>query len=336
MRIDGLWRELEQEARAGADAAWLTRCALPEPSMQLLVGVETANHRRALLLPLAGVAIPHRREWPSCAGLEIFGASLNGEAHLGVRLIDVSGADVFAALAEDVARRVSAAATPHDAALAMLSRLRRWQKFLAAGTGGLSIERQRGLFGELHVLGEHLVPCFGEAVAIAGWRSPKRSHQDFQFARCALEVKTTVAKQPVSVRITSERQLDVTGTEALFLLIVVLDEREVDGSPGAGGRSLPEQIHRLRAALPAAMLEAFDDRLLDYGFLEADATRYECRRFTRRHEHAFLVSGEFPRLTEADLPVGVGDVSYKLSLSACEPFAVSIEQLLAAIRVTAQ
>ena len=34
----------------------------------------------------------------------------------------------------------------------------------------------------------------------------------------------------------------------------------------------------------------------------------------------------------ADLPTGIGDVSYELSLAACEPFAVDVDQMLASIR----
>lgn len=333
MRIEELWRELELEAQSGTPPGWLTRYALPEPTMPLLVGLETANARRALLLPLPILAIPAKRDWPHCSGLEVFTTSLNGETYLGARLIDPSGTDVFVALAEDVARRVATASDPRNAAVVMLARLRRWQKFLAAGTGGLSIERQRGLFGELHTLRAIVAPSLGAAAAVASWRAPTRSHQDFQFGGAALEVKTTSAKQPVSIRITSERQLDPVGTRSLFLFVLVLDERETDeASAGGVGESLPDIVRYLRAKMPHEAIEAFDDRLLEYGYLESDASRYEARRFTKRQGHAFLVSDAFPKLTEADLPTGIGDVSYELSLAACEPFRVDVDQMLSTIR----
>ncbi|MGD9596828.1 MAG: PD-(D/E)XK motif protein [Steroidobacteraceae bacterium] len=332
MRIESLWRELELEARSGGAAAWLTRYALPEPSTPLLVGLETANSRRALLLPIPASAMPPRRDWPHCGGLEVFANSFGGTTHLGVRLIDAPCADVFTALAEDVAPRVAAASDPREAAKAMLARLRRWQRFLAAGSGGLSLERQRGLFGELHALREHILPSLGASRAVAGWRSPLRTHQDFQFSAAAIEVKTTVAKQPISVRITSERQLDAVGSRALFLYVLMLDERETDAGPGTRGETLPELVRHLRQGFSQDVLESFDDRLLEFGYLEVDAPRYEARRFTKRQERAFLVSEDFPRITEAVLPVGIGDISYALSLAACEPFAVSVEQMLATIR----
>ena len=85
MRIEELWLELEAEAKAGSTAAWLMRFALPKPSQPLLVSFETAESRRSLLLPLPKAAIPAKREWPDCRGLEVFSVSLSGErfvAHL--------------------------------------------------------------------------------------------------------------------------------------------------------------------------------------------------------------------------------------------------------------
>jgi hypothetical protein len=265
--------------------------------------------------------------------LEVLSVALSGQAHLGVRLRDPACADVFAALAVDVAPRVAAASNARAAATALLSRLRRWQKFLAAGTAGLSAEQQRGLYGELHTLRAHLLPALGAAVSVAGWRAPHAAHQDFQFASGAVEVKTTTAKQPQTVRITSERQLDDTGIPALFLRVVVLDEREAEGADSAGGDTLPLMVRDLRQQLlpDARAAEVFDDRLLESGYLDADAPRCENQRFTLRREHTFRVRRGFPRLVERDLPAGVGDVSYALSLAACSAFAVEAAEMLAAL-----
>jgi len=320
MTTEELWQQMEEEVRSGSPAAWLTRYALPQPSQPLLIALEATSNRRALLLPLPRTAIPSRREWPECRGLEVFSVGLVGQPHLGVRLREPAYADVFAALAEDVAPRVAAASSPVEAGEVMLSRLRRWQKFLSAAASGLPIERQRGLHGELQVLRSHLIPALGAAAAVAGWRAPRAAHQDFQYPTGAVEVKATTAKQPQSVRITSERQLDDTGIPALFLHVVVLDERELEGPEPLTGESLPDVVRGLRAQLQGelAAQEAFEDRLLETGYLEADAPRYEGLRRTLRTECVFRVSGSFPRVTERDLPSGVGGVTYDLSLAACQ------------------
>ena len=168
---------------------------------------------------------------------------LGSQPHLGVRLRDPACADVFTALAEDVAPRVAAAGGAKQAAAELLGRLRRWQQFLTASHDELSVEAQRGLWGELHVLRTHLLPALGAAATVEGWKASAAAHQDFQFAGGAVEVKTTAAKQPQSVRITSERQLDDTGVGALFLHVVVVDEREVPAG-GQCARTKSVRHHR--------------------------------------------------------------------------------------------
>ena len=282
---------------------------------------------------MSKAALPPRREWPECRGLELISVALGSQPHLGVRLRDPACADVFTALAEDVAPRVASASGAKQAAAELLGRLRRWQQFLTAARETLSIEAQRGLWGELHVLRTHLLPALGVSATVAGWNASAAAHQDFQFPGTAVEVKTTAAKQPQSVRITSERQLDDTGVGALFLHVVVVDEREVPAGGTAPGQSLPALIADVRAGLSADLipLAAFNDRLLDRGWLDTHASRYEGRRWTVRVERTYRVRRGFPRLAEVDLPTGVGDVNFAVSLAACEPFAAPVPVMLKAM-----
>lgn len=333
MRIERIWQELETEVARGTNGAWISRFALPDPGNVLLVAIDTSSQTRALLLPVSAAAMPLRRDWPQCRGVELFAVHIDGVSYLGVRLLDGDYREFFAALAENIAPRVAAAADEVVAARTLLERLRRWQKFLTARTEGLSISRQRGLFGELHLLRHVLVPAIGVESAVTGWRASLASHQDFQFSHAAVEVKTTTAKQPQDVRITSERQLDGTGAPALFLFVAVLDEREVEPDKATQGETLPASIAALRELLGTGntLRDTFDDRLLDAGYLDTDAVRFEMRRYAPRSQQCFRVEAGFPRLVEVDLPVGVGDVSYALSLAACAPFAVPVTTMISAI-----
>jgi hypothetical protein len=334
MTIEELW--LEMEAEPCANVAWLTRVARPQTGHPLLVAVEQTPRARALLIPISEAALPPRREWPECRGLELISVALDSQPHLGVRLRDAACADVFTALAEDVATRVAAASGAKQAAVELLGRLRRWQQFLTALRDGLSVEAQRGLWGELHVFCTCLLPSLGAAATVAGWKASAAAHQDFQFSSGAVEVKTTAAKQPQSVRITSERQLDDTGVGALFLHVVVVDEREVIAGSSVPGQSLPALIADVRTQISTDLiaLAAFNDRLLDRGWLDANASRYEVRRWTVRSEHTFEVRHGFPRLVEVDLPAGVGDVNFAVSLAACERFAAPLPMMIAALSQT--
>lgn len=125
------------------------------------------------------------------------------------------------------------------------------------------------------------------------------------------------------VRVTSERQLDDEGWAALFLNVIALDAR--DGS----GEALPTMVAAVRARLASdtAAREQFEDELLATGYFDAHAARYADRGYTVRAVGFFRVGPKFPRLVEADMPSGVGDANYALSVAACEPFAVAPEDL---------
>jgi hypothetical protein len=333
MTIDELWRALEAEAAVGNSDAWLLRRATPSPGHPLLVALEPGTHIRMLLLPAAKSDVPPRRDWPDCRGLELQMISVAGATHLAVRLRDSGSGDVFTTLAEDMAPRVATATRTSEAVAMVLGQLRRWQQFLAAAQVGLSLEQERGLWGELHALSTAIIPAMGGAAGVEAWKAGSAAHQDFQRPGGALEVKTTAAKQPQTVRITSERQLDESGVGALFLLVVTVDERDVAPTGTAQGKSLPGLVAEVRGLLAGdAALALFEDRLSASGYFDLHAPRYEGRRRTVRREQTFRVEESFPRITEKTLPAGVGNVCYELSLAACVPFSSDFPSVVAALK----
>jgi hypothetical protein len=216
------------------------------------------------------------------------------------------------------------------AAAELFGRLKLWQQFLKAWQDGMGPEARRGLWGELHFLHAHLLSVLDAPIAVKSWKAGTAAHQDFQFLQAAAEIKTTAAKQPQSIRITSERQLDETGVGALFLHVVIVDEREVPPTAGAPGQSLPSLVAALRTVLghDAPTLSLFNDLLFHRGWLDEHAPRYDSYRLSVRNELSYRVQSGFPRLIESSLPSGVGDVNFALSLAACVPFAIPLSEML--------
>lgn len=324
--FSALWAELETSAATDGARWWLIRCRAT-PGRSLLAAREPGAGRRALLLPLDGAQAPVRRQWPRLAALSPVSVVIDDAPHIGVILAEPRFADVFDALAVDLARRVEEAADAVGAVIALLGQLHRWQRFLTATAHGLDPAAQRGLWGELHFLGESLLPALGPSAAVAAWTGPQGAHQDFQAASAWVEVKTTLAKQPQAVRITSERQLDDTRAPALFLNVLSLESQE------AGADTLPARVAALRAALASApgARESFEDALIAAGYLDRDAARYASPGYAVRRADTYRVRTGFPRIVEAGLPVGVGAVAYDLGLAACAAFAVAPEDLRAAL-----
>lgn len=320
--IEAQWKELEAEP---AFVGWRLLLARPKKGFPLQAALEGTSRRRAVLLRVPVEVIPIRKKWPASRGLFVFTEMISGHAHCGVSLKDERFADVFTALAEDLARRVAQTNSATEAVGVFFGQLGRWQKFLAAATEGLSPEAQRGLWGELHCLRECLLPALGIEMAVVGWKGGAKAHQDFQFLSGALEVKTTTAKQPQAIRITSERQLDDSASAHLFLHVLVLESRE------GGAATLPAMVEALRCQLASDhnVLDVFEDALLASGYLDAHAGLYAGHGYLLRAAHWFRVKNKFPRLVESKLPSGVGDINYALSLAACEAYSVTMEQVLA-------
>jgi hypothetical protein len=165
--------------------------------------------------------------------------------------------------------------------------------------------------------------------AVAAWRGAAREDRDIQWGDVAVEVKTTVGDQPVTVAINDERQLDGEGFRKLFLVALTLDER----ADGGGGQTLNELVDELGRSITAVDARlGFRDRLLQYGWAEIHRNRYDRVRYVVRQVMTYRVSEGFPRLVESDLPPGVGKVRYLLALSACEPWRVGEEDVIAALR----
>jgi hypothetical protein len=245
---------------------------------------------------------------------------------LQLELENVDLGDVFKAMVNDLTGTIAATSDEDSGLAALLQRTERWRRLLeTGGAGGLSTTDRRGLVGELLVLGQLLDTGAGPSATVTAWTGPYGKHQDFQATQAAIEVKTTVTKQPQSLIIASERELDPTGVPHLYLMHISLDERH-----GGGGQSLNEVVSGLRSRLASAplALSAFEDALFTYGYLDVQASLYDAPKYSLREQNAFEVSDGFPCITEASVPTGVGDVTYRIQLGALQPFGVPLAEAL--------
>ncbi|MCA1788733.1 MAG: PD-(D/E)XK motif protein [Thioalkalivibrio sp.] len=249
----------------------------------------------------------------------------SGRTRLILALADERYSDVFRALCDDLAQRMSVTADPRAAVKLFAAQLHRWQAFLrAAGPTGLSAEVRRGLAGELTFLRDELLDRLGDD-AVEAWAGWAAADHDFQLLGGNVEVKTTSANTPHSIPISNVGQLDDASTPALFLCLTLVDESV------NSGESLGELVSAVRTRLGPATLPAFDDRLAECGLMIADGNMYPTPKYTVRERCLFCVREGFPRLTLNDLPNGVEDVRYAVSVAACTPFAVDRTATLDAI-----
>lgn len=324
MNLDESWGSLEEGVTAGRAGQALARRMHPDSPRDIRLAVDALTNARMLLVRVASPALDSSVEFPSASGFELRHVPLPDDGSrmitLGVILTRPDHADVFTSPVDDVSRRVAVADSDRMAVMELIARLRRWQGFLQRHEPeGLGPEDRRGLYGELWFLREHLLPLLTTGIAVGSWCGPRAANHDFQLQSCAVEVKTSVGKRHQMLHIASERQLDETGACTLVLFHLSLDERS------GQGETLVQIVADLRSRVgpdPIAV-EELDARLIDAGYLDSQAYRYQSVGYTPRDSAFFRIEGRFPRITEGNLLPGVGDVRYMISLAACQPFLMT-------------
>lgn len=246
-----------------------------------------------------------------------------------ILLLNKQHKDIFSTLCEDLIFGVSDVTNEQTLVEKLLERLAKWQSlFEKVGKQGLSDEAQRGLYGEIYFLRVFLNNAMDKNYCLKSWLGPEKSIQDFQYSNWAVEVKTTHGNNHQKIHITSERQLDDSIIEKIFLYHLSLDIRIGNGE---SLNSLIDEVLELLNENTMA-LNLFKLKVLESGYYDIHRPLYEERGYTIRQENLYRVTGNFPRITENQIPIGVGDVKYSIVLSESEEWRITQETLLSEIQ----
>lgn len=246
-----------------------------------------------------------------------------------ILLLNKQHKDIFSTLCEDLIFGVSDVSTEQTLVEKLLERLAKWQSlFEKVGKQGLSDEAQRGLYGEIYFLRFFLTNNSDKNYCVKSWLGPEKSIQDFQYSNWAVEVKTTHGNNHQKIHITSERQLDDSIIEKIFIFHLSLDVRVENGE---SLNILVDEVSELLNDKTMAS-NLFKLKLLESGYYDIHKPLYDERGYTIRQENIYRVTGNFPRITENQIPIGVGDVRYSIVLSESEEWRINHQTLLSEIQ----
>lgn len=316
-------RPIIASLRAEGGANLVRRRVDPSSSVAVYVGLDAAQIQLGVMLAVPRHLAPIQRDLPSGAGFATKVHAVKDDASgivtLGVFCTDHLCEDIFFHFMDDLVSHLLAETAPERAIKTFLARLGLWQRFFIAGrTVLLSEEAQCGLFGELLMLRDLLIPTVGPPAAVDAWKGPEGSPQDFRLPSCALEVKCSRAKVGSKIPIASEQQLD----ERPFPRLVLAHVAVTVG--GGTNQSLIDIVADLRSLLSATgrPLGRFNDQLIAAGWIEAHVEHYSENRFFVRETHYFEVKDDFPRIRIGDCKQGVMDITYKLDPASLTQFEV--------------
>ncbi|MET8909194.1 PD-(D/E)XK motif protein [Micromonospora sp. NPDC004551] len=320
------WAPLEAEQHP---YGIVKRRLFPRSDHDIFLAVQQPAGMRMLLLTVSATAaeelLRQHPVLPRTKGLSLqLAPTSDGSNELQVVLTAKERREVFNPLITDIAAAAAAQDGPEGAVRAAIERFEHWRRLLQSiGDSGLGAEARRGLFGELIILRDQVLPVAGAVAAVSAWRGPTGSDQDFQLSTCAVEVKTGAGMNPRSIAIASERQLDDTVAGQLLLAHLSVDERQ-----GGPGKSLNDVVEDLLGDLGTGQAGSdFSDLLVCAGYLSEHRHLYDEPRYSILRTDFWHVTGEFPRIVESDLRPGVGSCSYRISLVGLDKYGVTAERV---------
>ena len=280
------------------------------------VSIDENRHRLFFIQDSGGEAI---KPLENLVGLDVsINRQANGEYRLVCRLTGTEPdlIDKFSTVAKDIAFHCSGF---KGARLFQKTqeRLKSWANFLKPSRSGLTHSEFVGLFGELYVLAELMIPVIAPGASVRAWIGPEGKKQDFTLDNWAIEVKATMSGERQTVGISSLDQLDRV-TDKLYLMRVVASP----ASDGAG-LSLGELYTRCVAAVQ-------DDIALEGLFLQKASGQYGKASESQIKDRykiigvsVFDVLDNFPCLTRRNVPPTIEDARYDISIGALSEFEVS-------------
>ncbi len=281
------------------------------------------GHHLFILAVSSSVVIPELKGY-RFKGVEIFTVELETTTELNIYLLDNDLRDIFSLFIQNILEDIEPSVTESEAINSTFKVVLKWKKlFDKINFSGLTLDRQKGLIGELLFLNYLLSNEKSAAIAVSSWTSTEQEFQskDFTIGSSGVEIKFTAAKQP-RIRISSERQLDSENFDALFLVLYSAEAVKENGI------SLNSIIDQTRQTISNEDdLNMFNGKLQLNGYFEEDKEHYG-RMFAIKKIFSFSVSPGFPKIVKNDLPIGIYDTSYSIEISAVESYMIDLEEIL--------
>lgn len=319
MKINQIWNELESDTSLsrGLLLRRYSATALPD----VFVAFQQPESLRCIALRILSVNSINLLHFSNLKDIKITLTPDDGDnakSFLLITLLNNQHHEVFATLAEDL---ISQIANAKDDILikVVLNRFEMWKAlFDKAASEGLSQEEQQGLYGELYFLRKWVSRSTDLLKPVQSWLGTEKELRDFQADGWGIEVKTTRSNNHQKIYISSERQLDTASLSTLFLFHLSIEAQQNHGE------TLNQVINALIELLSQDVVAQvqFRAKLLQGGYFFHHASRYDVTGYQIRAETFYTVRDNFPRIEEADIRAGTGDVKYSIMLSEQSEYLV--------------
>lgn len=323
------WRAL---GSASSSDGLLTIPIISKSPIKVLAGRIYPNNFEAVLFDFLDVDAT-QVDMPKGKGFEVSVVKGVDDSPRYVALVrdQVGNLDLFTAMSVDVVKSVVdfPAANHQDRYESFLTRVRAWQEFMSSRPSGmLTGDEEIGLIGELLVLEKFLISGVRADGVLTAWKGPDRGIHDFAFsAQCDFEVKSSVSMGSFVAKVASLEQLMPPSYGPLYFVgcqLLLSDH----------GFTLPDLIARVRDRLDGnhSALSTLNFKLIKVGYLDAKSDQYK-RRFAEQAFRVHEVCDSFPRLTRVNVPIGLVQATYEITVEGIDLPIHSLNELASTLRV---
>lgn len=326
--VDGVthkrWAELRALRPQNDDALTVLPVFLDGVETQINSAMDSAGHLHLLISVGGGPESPLQAD---LNGLRVRYRRLESGDVLDLSA-PPSHEQVFTPFCNEVIEAVVRQSREPWKAVAAISRA--WQSAWKVARQGMEKTLQVGLFGELFVLRNLMIPTLG-CDAIYCWSGPESERHDFISGLLHIEVKTT-RKSRAEHEISRLDQLRIPNGRRLLLVSVQLEESI--GGCETLATQVDATIELLRSDLAA--LDTFMTKLTSLGWSEEVRSSGELLHFNLRGAEVFAVDDEFPRLPDDFCPpLGVVAVKYTIDLANLPSLGMDeVGEIISATKVT--
>jgi hypothetical protein len=203
----------------------------------------------------------------------------------------------------------------------VLKRLERWQKLLQKTNSRiLSKEEQMGLYSELKVLRDHIIPKYGCADGIHSWVGALGDKQDFLLENLAIEIKSYRMSSSKAIWISSKEQLN-SDKNPLYLFACALNE-------GESGETIADLVQSIAGQIEVeGLLNEFIEKVERYGYIR-EIHKDTLSKFGLEQVAGYEVREGFPRISLHQVSPWIKEVKYSIDLTGCSDFKVDMNAIL--------
>ena len=260
---------------------------------------------------------------PDLEGIETNNSIYENVTRLIFTLKDKDNWEIFYALCLNLMLVTNKAKTPQKVPSLILTRLKRWQRFLKkTKLDILSEEEIKGLIGELIFLRDWVIPKYGVINSIKFWLGPEGAPQDFSINNLSVEVKCQLGSTKPTIKISSIDQL-YTQMHHLVLYVITLGKSTFDHKESI---NLPDLIAEIESMIDnegSPGLDRFQELLIEIGYVFKE--KYYDYNYIYLEERLFKVEDDFPRMLPSEIKEGIEYLRYNINLNDCIDYEVDVK-----------